>query len=88
MKRLNILKICLSFCLGFLSLQMNSQDLLTLDEAVQIALKNNYEIRLASNNLDIDSLSVSLGFAGILPRAVCCLPFRGQSQRPADGDSG
>jgi outer membrane protein len=68
MKRSRIFKIYMCVCFGILSFQMNSQELLTLDEAVQIALKNNFEIRLASNNLEIDSLSVSLGFAGILPR--------------------
>src|SRR5690606_14256801 len=68
MIRSSILKIYLSLCFGFLSLLMNSQNLLTLNEAVQIALENNYEIRLASNNLGIDSLSATPGLAGMLPR--------------------
>lgn len=44
-----------------------AQELLTVEEAVRIALENNYEIRLAKNNLDIDTEGVSLGYAGILP---------------------
>lgn len=68
MKRHSIIKIHLSLWFGILSLNMYSQNLLSLNEAVQIALENNYEIRLASNNLDIDSLGVSPGFAGMLPR--------------------
>ena len=80
MKRSSILKIYLSVCFGILSLQMNSQDLLSLEEAVQIALKNNYEIRLASNNLDIDSLSISLGFAGILPRVFASASTNNSTQ--------
>ncbi|WP_235841701.1 TolC family protein [Confluentibacter sediminis] len=59
---------------------MNSQELLTLDEAVQIALENNYEIRLASNNLDVDSLSVSPGFAGILPRVYASASTNNSTQ--------
>lgn len=43
------------------------QELLTVEEAVSIALKNNYEIRLAKNELQIDTEGVSLGYAGILP---------------------
>lgn len=68
MKRHSILKFHLSLCIGMLSLHTYSQDILSLNEAVQIALENNYEIRLASSNLSIDSLSVSPGFAGMLPR--------------------
>jgi outer membrane protein len=68
MKRHSILKFHLSLCFGILSLHMYSQNTLSLNEAVQIALENNYEIRLANNNLSIDSLSVSPGFAGMLPR--------------------
>jgi outer membrane protein len=63
--------------------------MLTLNDAVQIALENNYEIRLASNNLDIDSLSVSPGFAGMLPRVYGSLSTsnstQSSSQVRADG---
>jgi outer membrane protein TolC len=45
-----------------------AQELLSLEEAVQITLENNYEIRLSNNNLDISEVSVSPGFAGMLPR--------------------
>lgn len=58
----------LSMCLGLFSLNTHSQDLLTLEKAVEIALENNYDIRLAKNNLKTDSLGVSPGFAGMLPR--------------------
>ncbi len=80
MKSSRVLKICVSLCFGILFLQMNSQELLTLDEAVQIALENNYEIRLASNNLDVDSLSVSPGFAGILPRVYASASTNNSTQ--------
>ncbi|MCK7591383.1 TolC family protein [Subsaxibacter sp. CAU 1640] len=52
------------------NLHMKGQELLTLEEAVQVALENNYEIRLATNDLKIDETSVSPGLAGMLPRVV------------------
>src|SRR5690606_28359033 len=45
-----------------------SQQLLTVEDAVEIALENNYGIKVAKNNLKIDQNSVTLGNAGILPR--------------------
>lgn len=41
--------------------------LLTAEEAVAIALENNYDIKLAANDLRIDEQNVSLANAGILP---------------------
>ncbi|WP_027067652.1 TolC family protein [Maribacter sp. Hel_I_7] len=43
------------------------QEVLTITDAVKTAVKNNYQIITAGNNLKIDSLSVSPGFAGMLP---------------------
>ena len=43
------------------------KELLTVEEAVSIALENNYQIRIASNEVKIDETSVSPGFAGMLP---------------------
>ncbi len=48
--------------------QLSAQELLTAQEAIEIALENNYEIRIASNDLKIDSQNVSLANAGMLPR--------------------
>lgn len=67
MQRSNM-KIYIILIIIFVGFQMEAQEVLTLEEAVDIALKNNYEIRLASNDLEIDKTSVSLGFAGILPQ--------------------
>ncbi|MGI4805618.1 MAG: TolC family protein [Janthinobacterium lividum] len=41
--------------------------LLTLEEAVSIALKNNYDILLAKNNTVISATNVTVGNAGYLP---------------------
>lgn len=44
-----------------------AQELLTAEEAVKIALENNYDIRLRANDLKIDSENVAIGNAGMLP---------------------
>ncbi len=56
--------------LVFMGVQTMAQEegLLTVEEAVSIALENNYQIKIASNDLKIDETSVSLGFAGMLPK--------------------
>ena len=68
MKRYKLWSLYLSFCLGVFSIQTQGQQVLALEEAVEIALENNYDIRLAKNDLMVDSLGVSPGFAGMLPR--------------------
>lgn len=45
----------------------HGQDLLTLEEAVRISLKNNYDIILSANNLEIETNNRGLANAGILP---------------------
>ncbi|HLT50930.1 MAG TPA: TolC family protein [Arenibacter sp.] len=45
-----------------------AQQLLTVADAVEIALENNYGIKLAQNNLRIDQNNLTWGNAGILPR--------------------
>ncbi|HEU4789513.1 MAG TPA: TolC family protein, partial [Flavobacterium sp.] len=45
----------------------NAQEMLTLENAVKIALENNYEIKIADNNLKIDKTNVAIGNAGMLP---------------------
>lgn len=47
--------------------KIQSQELLKLEDAVKIALENNYDIKLAKNELKIDELNNSIGNAGMLP---------------------
>ena len=68
MKGSKLWSIYLCVFVGLFSLQIQAQDLLTLEEAVEITLNNNYDIRLSSNSLKADSLGVSPGYAGMLPR--------------------
>jgi outer membrane protein TolC len=44
-----------------------SQQILKIEDAVKIALENNYEIKIASNEAAIDATNVSLANAGIMP---------------------
>lgn len=46
----------------------HAQELLTVDQAIMLALENNYDIRIAGNDLKIDQQNVSLANAGFLPR--------------------
>ncbi|MFV8355200.1 TolC family protein [Flavobacterium sp. XS1P32] len=45
----------------------NAQEILTLENAVKIALENNYEIKIATNTLSIEKTNVAIGNAGMLP---------------------
>lgn len=56
----------ITLVLAFLP-KMQAQELLPLEEAVKIALENNYDIKLAKNELKIDELNNSIGNAGMLP---------------------
>ncbi|RIV46894.1 TolC family protein [Flagellimonas pelagia] len=55
------------FAIGGMALG-SAQEILTVEEAVKIALENNYQIKTAKNDLQIDELGVSPGQAGMLPQ--------------------
>ena len=55
--------ILLLFCV----VKTNAQEVLTLESAVKTALENNYEIKIATNNLTIEETNVAIGNAGMLP---------------------
>jgi outer membrane protein len=44
-----------------------TQQRLSLEEAISIALKNSYDIQLAKNNLEVSSINNNIGVAGGLP---------------------
>jgi outer membrane protein len=52
--------------IGFAN-KVKAQELLKLEDAVKIALENNYEIKLAKNDLKIDETNNYIGNAGMLP---------------------
>ena len=55
---------CLLLLLPFMS---NAQQLLTLRNAIDTALKNNFDIRIARNNAEIGKINNTFGVAGGLP---------------------
>ena len=55
------------FLLLFCITKTNAQEVLTLENAVKIALENNYEIKIATNNLTIEKTNLTIGNAGMLP---------------------
>lgn len=60
-------KIHVAIGLIFACVSGFAQDLLTVKQAVEIALENNYDIRLSKNDLLIAEENVSYGHAGMLP---------------------
>lgn len=73
----------------FCIIKINAQEVLTIEDAVKIALENNYEIKIASNNLNIDKTNVSTGNAGMLPKVTASLldnnGIQNSSQTRQDG---
>lgn len=61
------MKFYISIVFGLFTVVSSAQQLLTAEQAVAIALENNYEIKLATNDLKIDEQNVSLANAGLLP---------------------
>ncbi len=47
---------------------VHAQEILTVDAAVQIALKNNYDIKIASNDSEVSKTNKSIANAGMLPK--------------------
>lgn len=62
--------VILSF---FCIIKINAQEILTIENAVKIALENNFEIKIASNNLEINKTNVAIGNAGMLPKVTANL---------------
>ncbi len=61
MKKLLLFVFCAFALVGF------AQQKITLTDAINIALKNSYDIQLAQNNIEISSIANSYGYAGGLP---------------------
>lgn len=60
----HLYKIIFLFIFGYSS---HAQELLSLEDAVKIALENNYDIKIAENNSKIDATNNNLANAGMLP---------------------
>ena len=51
-------------------IKVNAQEVLTLEEAVKIALENNYDLKIKANDLKINKTNVAIGNAGMLPKVT------------------
>lgn len=75
--------------LFFCFVKGNAQQVLSLEEAVKIALENNYEIKIAKNDLKISQTNVAVGNAGMLPTATASITqnnnLQNLSQTRSDG---
>ena len=69
--------------------KMNAQDTLTLQDAIKIALENNYDIKIAANNSKIGQTNAAAGNAGMLPKVSASVVdnngIQNLSQTRADG---
>lgn len=54
--------------LSFLPLSLMAQEKLSIQQAISIALENNYDIKISKNNLDIANNNSNIGNAGFLPQ--------------------
>jgi len=68
---------------------IQAQEVLKLEDAVKIALQNNYEIKIASNVVKINQANVALGNAGMLPNVGATITdtngLQNVSQTRSDG---
>ncbi|HEU0136514.1 MAG TPA: TolC family protein [Flavobacterium sp.] len=87
--KLVLLRFFLSLTILALPANILAQELLTVEQAVKLALENNYEIRIASNELRVDEAGVSIGNAGMLPRVGAVVTdnnsIQNSSQTRSDG---
>ena len=87
MKTKNILRSLFLFL--FCITKINAQEVLTIEDALKIALENNYEIKIASNDLKVDQTNNTIGNAGMLPKLTATLVdnnnIQNLSQTRSDG---
>lgn len=67
------------FCV-FAVIPLYSQQVLTIETAVKIALENNYDIRLSKNGLEVAKENKTFGNAGLLPTVTANLTQSNSSQ--------
>ncbi len=77
MKHYKFILICFTF-LSFSDAK--AQEIITLETAVKIALDNNFEIKIASNNSLINKVNVAIGNAGMLPTLAASITANNRVQ--------
>ena len=83
------MKFKIIFFLFFCFFKGNAQDVLTLEDALKIALENNYDIKIAKNDSKISQTNLAIGNAGMLPKVTASVVdnngIQNLSQTRADG---
>ncbi|WP_235528500.1 TolC family protein [Pedobacter sp. Leaf194] len=84
-KRINIFVLLM----GIFSFATQAQEKLTLQEAISIAMQNNYDIKISKNNLSIAKNNANIGNAGMLPNLTGTYSnggsYQNTRQTPATG---
>lgn len=70
--------LCFAFIAGLYTPVFAQQEL-TLEESIRIALENNYGVRIARKEADIDNNNVTMGNAGMLPTVGASASYSGGS---------
>lgn len=87
--KVNSMKFKIIFFLFFCFFEGHSQDVLTLEDALKIALENNYDIKIAKNDSKISQTNLAIGNAGMLPKVTASVVdnngIQNLSQTRADG---
>lgn len=87
MKTKNIIKSLILFLICIA--KTNAQEILTIENALKIALENNYEIKIAANDLKVDQANNTIGNAGMLPKLTATVVdnnnIQNLSQTRSDG---
>jgi outer membrane protein len=84
-KRINLIVLLLSL----ISVGIKAQEKLSLQEAITVAMQNNYDIKISKNNIDIAKNNANIGNAGMLPSLAATYSNGGSIQNtrqtPATG---
>lgn len=87
--KVNSMKFKIIFFLFLCFFEGHAQDVLTLEDALKIALENNYDIKIAKNDSKISQTNAALGNAGMLPKVTASVVdnngIQNLSQTRADG---
>ena len=67
MKTYRVMKYCILIIVCFAFQLVNAQNALSIDDAINIALKKNYDIRIARNDAQVSKENNTPGNAGMLP---------------------
>jgi len=63
----NSLKYGILMVFGCVSALSNAQNVISIEDAISISLKNNYDIRIAQNDAQVSKVNNTAGNAGMLP---------------------